>query len=80
MSCEINVYTKMYKAVRTKIISLFKIISMFVKDKIILKRSWSETREQISIHAKEDPVFKIGEAITKTVVRVDESFRKKKNA
>ena len=61
-------------------ISLFKIIYAFVEDKIILKRSWSETRERITGYAKEDPIFKVGETITKkvakTVARFDKSIRK----
>ena len=57
-------------------ISLFKIIYAFVEDRIILKRSWSETRERISSYAKEDPIFKVGETISKTVVRIGKSIRK----
>ena len=57
-------------------ISLFKIIYAFVEDRIILRRSWSETRERITSYAKEDPIFKVGETITKTVARFDKSIRK----
>ena len=57
-------------------ISLFKIIYAFVEDRIILRRSWSETRERITSYAKEDPIFKLGETITKTVARFDKSIRK----
>ena len=57
-------------------ISLFKIIYAFIEDKIILKRSWSETRERITNYAKEDPIFKVGEMITKTVARFDKSTHK----
>ena len=57
-------------------ISLFKIIYAFVEDRIILGRSWSETRERIAGYAKEDPIFKLGETITKTVGRFDKSIRK----
>ena len=57
-------------------ISLFKIIYAFIEDKIILKRSWSETRERIINYAKEDPIFKAGEMITKTVARFDKSTHK----
>ena len=57
-------------------ISLFKIIYAFIEDKHFLKRSWSETRERIINYAKEDPIFKVGEMITKTVARFDKSTHK----
>ena len=46
-------------------ISLFKIMYAFVEDKIILKRSWSETRERITGYAKEDPIFKVVKRLPK---------------
>jgi hypothetical protein len=76
----IYIYTHIYQnkiqAKHIKMISLFKIIYAFVEDRIILGRSWSETRERIAGYAKEDPIFKLGEKITKTVGGSDKSMRK----
>ena len=57
-------------------ISLFKIIYAFVEDKIILKKSWSETGKRINGYVKEDPIFKVGESITRSITQMDKSFRK----
>jgi len=57
-------------------ISLFKIIYAFVEDKIILKKSWSETGKRINGYVKEDPIFKVVESITRSITQTDKSFRK----
>ena len=57
-------------------ISLFRIIYAFVEDKIILKKSWSETGKRITGYVKEDPIFKAGESIAKSITQIDKSFRK----
>ena len=76
----IYIYTHIYQnkiqARHIKMISLFKIIYAFVEDRIILGRSWSETRERITGYAKEDPIFKVGETITKTVAKTVARFDK----
>ena len=57
-------------------ISLFKIIYAFIEDRIILRRSWSETRGRIAGYAREDPIFKLSEKITKTVGGSDKGAHK----
>ncbi len=57
-------------------ISLFKIIYAFVEDKIIFKKSWSETGKRINGYVKEDPIFKVGESITRSITQIDKSFCK----
>lgn len=64
-------------------ISLFKIIYAFVEDKIILKKSWSETGKRVSGYVKEDPIFRVGESIIKSgesiiksITQIDKGFRK----